>query len=165
MRRRDWLALIGGSTTVALTGCSSSLDQNCTTPQLRNELQYDQRTPTAIFADSTSGIRLITSSNEIGQFDSDSLGNDIERWVQETAFENNSVVGFQVGSARESSPIEILGVERDGTTVTVHSCIENQGSDDVWVPYAKVLRIPFGDREPESARLSHREGGETQVFE
>lgn len=166
MQRRQWLALLGGAGGANATGCLSSIGHGCPAPNVQNELEYEQRTATAVFATGDEGVRLVESSAEVDQLDSEYLESEVARWARNTQFEERVVLGIQIGSSGESTPLKVLGVEReDDGTIHAYSCIEQKGASDDWVPYASVLRVPFEEQPPEKATLTHWEAGEKRVFD
>lgn len=166
MNRRQWLALLGGAGAINSTGCLSSGSEGCPVPSLQNELEYEQRSPTAVFKTGDEGIRLVSSSAEVDRFDSDYLESEIAQWARDSQFNEQVVLGIQVGSSGESSSLKVLGVEReDDGSIHAYSCIERKGATDDWVPNAGVLRVPFEEKRPETATLTHWEAGEKRVFD
>lgn len=165
MNRRSVLAAglslfpIGG-------GCVSriTIAGSCPDPAIENELSYEEY-DSGPLKDLWDGAVLVTGIDEIDRFD-EWLLNDVDRqWIAETDFTRNVVLGVQVGSSGESSDLEILGVERDGGTVHVYSCIAKPGRTDDWLAYTRLLRVTYEGDPPDSAVLTHWEGGEKTTYE
>lgn len=166
MNRRRWLGRIAAGGAVLAPGCLSSQESGCPSPTIGQELAYEQRRPSAAFDIGEEGIRVVDSSEGVARFDDEHLDPAVERWARETRFDEQVVAGLQVGSSVESSPLKILGVERDTTAALhVYSCIEEKGATDDWAPYASVLRVPFEGTPPESATLTHWEAGAKRTLE
>lgn len=166
MRRRRCLGLLGGVGLAFSSGCLSNIEHGCPAPDLENELEYEQRTASAVYPVGEEGVRIARDSADVDRFDSEYLESIIAEWARNTDFDQQVVLGIQVGSSGESSPLNILGVERENNeTVHACSCIEKKGATDDLGPYASVLRVPFEEQPPENATLTHWEAGEKQVFD
>ncbi|WP_227355894.1 hypothetical protein [Haladaptatus salinisoli] len=160
MKRRVFLS------TTALTlsnGCLSLLASDCPNPTLEDELSYEKRDATSLFIG--EGAVLVTDRDETNRFNSRVFGGAAKQWVKDTELDNKVVLGIQVGTSGESSPLQILGVERkNATTFNAYTCIAHPGQTNDWVPYAKLLRVPHDEQVPTTAILTHWEGGTKQTY-
>ena len=171
MNRRSLLAVAALSVPPLTAGCLSDLGttlsntaSGCPDPGLSNELDYEAR-ESGELKDLWTGAVLLRSPDEIDRLDERVLDAEDETWIRETDFSADVVVGVQVGSSGQSSDIEILGVERDGETLSVYSCIERPGMEDDWGAYTRLLRVAHDGEPPTAVVLTHREGGEETVYE
>ena len=171
MNRRSLLAVAALSVPPLSGGCLSDLgttlsntSSGCQDPGLSNELPYEMRDAGEL-KDLWDGAVLVTDLDDIDRLDERVLGAEDETWIRETDFSADVVVGVQVGSSGQSSDIEILGVERDGETLSVYSCIEHRGMTDDWVAYTRLLRVAHDGEPPTAVVLTHREGGDESVYE
>jgi len=139
---------------------------SCPTPDIENELSYESRESVGPLSPGDEGAFLVTKSADAAQFDSQYFKEGDEQWVKATDFDEAVVLGVQVGSSGESSPLRVLGVGRDSPdTIRAYTCIEQQGHTDDWAPYTKLLRVNYNRRAPHTATLIHWEEGEKQTFE
>lgn len=161
MNRRRYLMALSTAASASASGCITSIGEGCPSPDLENKLEYQEKTPDALFEEPESKIQLATSRESVENFDSEYLESDIESWARNTKFEQKILLGVQVTSSPESSPLKILGIDQpDSSTVHAHTCIRNQGGSDALSRYAKLIRLPYDQRPPENATLTHWEAGD-----
>lgn len=165
MRRRRWLALLSGCGVGSTAGCVSSHHRGCPTPKLEDELQYERRSSTAVLDPGDAGVRLLERASDLDRLDTEHIEPELARWARNTPFETQVVLAIQVGSSGQSTPLEVRGVARDDETVHAYTCIEERGATDDWAPFAALLRVPYEDRPPADARLTHWEAGDEHVYE
>lgn len=87
-----WLSAVGG-------GCLSRLTGGCPTPDLGDELPYEEHDAGQLLGLGREGAVLLAEAGDIDRLDDRWLTADERRRIDRTAFSRDAVLGVQVGSS------------------------------------------------------------------